>query len=124
MKPRVPRLPFLLALPCALLAAGCGRGEGEGAASAAAAAETDTTNRQALDGMSAEQVQAEASSMTPEQAEALGIVDSTIHVERLQSPDDSMVSRGPPGYGTPAAAPAPGTPAAPAAARDTAAARP
>ena len=70
--------------------------------------------------MSAEQVQAEASSMTPEQAEALGSVDSTIHVERLQSPDDSIISRGPPSA-APAAVPAAGTPAAP---RDTAAARP
>ncbi|HEV2733510.1 MAG TPA: hypothetical protein VGV85_01690 [Longimicrobiaceae bacterium] len=70
--------------------------------------------------MSAEQVQAEASSMTPEQAEALGIVASTIHVERLQSPDDSIISRGRQ-PGAPAAAPAPGTPAAPG---DTAASRP
>lgn len=119
MKARVPRLVLLLALPCVLLAAGCARGGGESAASADAAAETDTTNRQALDGMSAEQVQAEASSMTPEQAEALGIVDSTIHVERLQSPDDSIISRGPP-----SAPPAAGAPAAPALPRDTAAARP
>jgi hypothetical protein len=123
MKPRATRPVLLLALPCALLAAGCGRGGGEGAAPADAAAETDTTNRQALDGLSAEQVQAEASSMTPEQAEALGIVDSTIHVERLQSPDDSIISRGPPSA-PPAAAPTPGIPAAPAAPRDTAAARP
>ncbi len=59
--------------------------------------------------------------MTPEQAEALGIVDSTIHVERLQSPDDSIISRGPPGSAAPVAAPAAAAPAAP---RDTAAARP
>lgn len=122
MKPRVPRPLLLLALPCVLLAAGCGRDEA-GSAAAGAATESDTTNRQALDGMSAEQVQAEASSMTPEQAEALGIVDSTIHVERLQSPDDSIISRGPPSA-APAAAPAAGAPAAPAAPRDTAAARP
>jgi hypothetical protein len=106
-----------------LLAAGCARDEAGSAAAGGAAAESDTTNRQALDGLSAEQVQAEASSMTPEQAEALGIVDSTIHVERLQSPDDSIISRGPP-TAAPAAAPAAGAPAAPAAPRDTAAARP
>jgi hypothetical protein len=123
MKQRATRPALLLALPCVLLAAGCRSGGGESAASADAAAETDTTNRQALDGLSAEQVQAEASSMTPEQAEALGIVDSTIHVERLQSPDDSIISRGPPSA-APAAAPAPGIPAAPAPPRDTAAARP
>ena len=115
MTPRLPRLSLLLALPGVLLAAGCGRGGGGAAAGDSAAAETDTTNRQALDGLSAQQVEAEATSMTPEQAEALGIVDSTIHVESLQSPDDSIISRG-----QPSAAPA-GAPAAPA---DTAAARP
>ncbi|MEW5929968.1 MAG: hypothetical protein AB1941_21140 [Gemmatimonadota bacterium] len=116
MKSRLPRLPLLLALPAVLLA-GCGRGGAGGAAAAdSAAAATDTTNRQALDGLSAQQVEAEASSMTPEQAEALGIVDSTIHVESLQSPDDSIIARG-----RPSPAPAPAAPAAPA---DTAAARP
>ena len=119
MKPRAARLPFLLALPCALLAAGCGRDEGGSAAAADTTAEIDTTNRQALDGMSADQVRAEASSMTPEQAEALGIVDSTIHVESLQSPDDSIIARG-----QRAAAPAAPAPAVPTAPRDTAAARP
>lgn len=115
MKPRVPRLPLLLALPGVLLA-GCGRGGAGGeAAPDSAASATDTTNRQALDGLSAQQVEAEASSMTPEQAEALGIVDSTIHVESLQSPDDSIIARG-----RPSATPAP----APAAPADTAAARP
>lgn len=117
MKSRVPRLPLLLALPAVLLAAGCGRGGAGGAAAAdSTAAATDTTNRQALDGLSAQQVEAEASSMTPEQAEALGIVDSTIHVERMQSPDDSLIARG-----RPSAAPAVPAPAVPA---DTAAARP
>lgn len=116
MKSRVPRLPLLLALPAVLLAAGCGRGGAGGAAAADSAAATDTTNRQALDGLSAQQVEAEASSMTPEQAEALGIVDSTIHVESMQSPDDSIIARG-----RPSAAPAVPAPAAPA---DTAAARP
>ncbi|MET0396349.1 MAG: hypothetical protein ABW277_05970, partial [Longimicrobiaceae bacterium] len=95
MKSRAVRRPLVLALSCALLAAGCARDEGGSAAAAAdPAAEIDTTNRQALDGMSADQVRAEASSMTPEQAEALGIVDSTIHVESLQSPDDSIIARG------------------------------
>lgn len=114
MKPRAVRRPLLLALLCALLAAGCGRDQGGSAAAADTAAVVDTTNRQALDGMSADQVRAEASSMTPEQAEALGIVDTTIHVESLQSPDDSIIARGQ----RPAATPEPAAP------RDTAAARP
>lgn len=116
MKQRTLRLSLLLALPCVLLAAGCGREKAGGAAAADSAAEIDTTNRQALDGLSAEQVQAEASSMTPEQAEALGIVDTTIHAESPQSPDDSIIARGRPA--------APVAPALPAAPRDTAAARP
>jgi len=120
MKSRAVRHPLVLALSCALLAAACTRDEGGNAPPADAAAEIDTTNRQALDGMSADQVRAEASSMTPEQAEALGIVDSTIHVESLQSPDDSIIARGQ-RAAAPPAAPAPGAPAAP---RDTAAARP
>lgn len=120
MKSRAVRRPLFLALSCALLAAGCGRDEGGSAAAADPAAETDTTNRQALDGMSADQVRAEASSMTPEQAEALGIVDSTIHVESLQSPDDSIIARGQ-RAAAPPVAPAAGAPVAP---RDTAAARP
>ncbi len=117
MKPRAARRPLVLALSCALVAAGCGRDEGGSAAAADTTAVTDTTNRQALDGMSADQVRAEASSMTPEQAEALGIVDSTIHVESLQSPDDSIIARGQ-RAAAPPAAPMPAVP------RDTAAARP
>jgi hypothetical protein len=90
MKPSSARLALLLALPCALLGAGCGGGEGETAADAAV---TDTTNRGALDGLSAEQIEARAQPLTPEEAARMGMdVDTTIHLESLQSPEDSALA--------------------------------
>ncbi|HEX2189416.1 MAG TPA: hypothetical protein VHG51_10985 [Longimicrobiaceae bacterium] len=105
MKSSVPRRVPLLALACSLLAAGCSPGEDEAGARAAGAAEVDTTNQRALDGLSAEQMQEQARPLTPEQAEAMGMVDTTIHVESLQSPDDSVLMGGasaPPPPSTPA----------------------
>lgn len=102
MKSSVPRVVLLLALPCVLLAGACSRDEA-GGARAAGAGETDTTNQRALDGLSTEQVQEQARPLSPEQAEALGIVDTTIHVESMQSPEDSALLRGarPGGAATP-----------------------
>lgn len=101
---------FPAALLLALLAA-CGRG-GEGEKGPPDAAQMDTTNESPIDGLSREQIQRTAQPMTPEQAEALGIVDSTIHVESMSS--DS----GPPPARTDGAPPR--APAAPAAPPDTA----
>jgi hypothetical protein len=82
-----------------VLAAGCGR---SGESDTAPAAHVDTTNADALDGMSSREVQAQAEALTPEQAAARGIaVDSTIHVENLSSQDST-----PPGAS--AAPPQPG----------------
>ncbi|HEV2148235.1 MAG TPA: hypothetical protein VGR37_12595 [Longimicrobiaceae bacterium] len=91
MKATPARLALLLVLPCVLLAAGCGRG-GEGDAAADAAA-VDTTNPGALDGLSAEQIEARAQPLTPEEAARLGmIVDTSIHLESMQSPEDSALA--------------------------------
>jgi hypothetical protein len=41
----------------------------------------------AVEGLSPEQIRAQAEEMSPEQAEQLGIVDTTIHMENLANPD-------------------------------------
>ncbi|HEX2093804.1 MAG TPA: hypothetical protein VHG28_15485 [Longimicrobiaceae bacterium] len=94
------RLPVILALLGGLALGGCGRGGGEQAAAADSTA-IDTTNRDELDGLSTRQVEQQARPMTQEEAEKLGIVDTTIHVEKL-TPDADTGTAGPP-----AAAPAP-----------------
>ena len=47
----------------------------------------------AVEGLTPEQIQAEAEAMSPEEAESLGIVDSTIHVESLTSPGDTVLQQ-------------------------------
>jgi hypothetical protein len=75
----------------------CRSGDEDGAA----AARMDTTNADALDGMSSQAVEAKAEALTPEQAAARGIaVDSSIHVENLSSQDTTT-----PGASTPPAQP-------------------
>lgn len=70
-------------LACAV--AGCGSSEPE------PAAETDTTARPVVEGLSPEQLQERAEPMSPEQAEQLGIIDTSIHVERQMSVEDSLL---------------------------------
>ena len=69
---------------CLVLAACSGRGsDGE-----RGAVKMDTANTQWEDGMSAEQVQTEAKALSPEEAARMGIVvDTTIHLEQLDSRD-------------------------------------
>jgi hypothetical protein len=67
---------------------GCRREADEGAEGAPAAGVADSG---VLDGLSREEIERQAEAMTPEQAEKLGIVDTTIHLEQLTSPDDSAV---------------------------------
>lgn len=43
------------------------------------------------DGLSREQIEERASSMTPEEAERLGIIDSTIHIEPPINPDSVII---------------------------------
>lgn len=86
---------FRILLPAAFALAGC-EGDEEPPRAAAERARMDTTNQHALDGLSAEQIRARAEAMSPERAEALGIIDTTIHVESLQDPGDSILARVPP----------------------------
>jgi len=74
---------LLLAAP---LAAGCG-GEEPGAS---------PPENGAMDGLSPEQIRQQAEPMSPEQAAELGIVDTTIHMEQLTSPEDSALLAEPP----------------------------
>jgi hypothetical protein len=61
-----------------------------GDADDAPSSRVDTTNTDALDGLSSQEVEAKAEALTPEQAAARGIVvDSTIHVENLSSTDST-----------------------------------
>lgn len=92
-------------LAAALLAGGC---KGARESAAAPPVEVDTTNADELDGLSSEQIQAAARAMSPEEAAARGIVDTTIHLENLGSPDSVTV-----------AAPAPAAPSTAAAGKDS-----
>jgi len=105
--------PIRAALVAAVLLAAACKGAGETDDAAGPAASIDTTNAEALDGLSARQVAEEAKAMTPEQAAQAGIVDTTIHLENLQS-SDSL----PPGVTGPVVRPG-AQAAATAAGRDT-----
>lgn len=73
----------VLAAAAPLLAACPGRDRD----AADAAVRIDTTNEEALDGLSAEQLQRQAEPMSPEEARAMGIVDTTIHLEQERDAD-------------------------------------
>ena len=84
------RRPAAVVLPLALvacLALSACPGGGEGGADSAA--RVDTTNQDQLDGVSNEQLQAEARAMTPEEAAARGMIDTTTHLEQLGSSDSA-----------------------------------
>jgi hypothetical protein len=102
----VTRLVRLCALAAALplLAACPGRGEG----AADGTARMDTTNQDPLDGLSAEELQRRVEPMTPEEAAAMGIIDTTIHVTE-QAVDDTIPPLQPPPPGADTAPP-PGEP--------------
>jgi hypothetical protein len=76
--------PVFLPAACLALAACPGRGaDGE-----RGAVKMDTANTQWEDGMSAQQVETEAKALSPEEAARMGIVvDTSIHLEQLDSRD-------------------------------------
>lgn len=84
----------LAALAGALALAAC-RGEETPAAEPPGPPRMDTTNAEALDGMSTRELEAAARGMSPEEAAARGIVDTTIHVENLGVPDSLPPGTGP-----------------------------
>jgi hypothetical protein len=77
----VPGLARATLLVCLAVAAGGCRGKGGGAAR-----DVDVpTDTGAMGGLTPDQIRARAEPMTPAQAESLGIVDTTIHVEEMDS---------------------------------------
>ncbi len=93
---RLPRLALLLLLPCSAILSGCGRDRGEERA-AGDTVGVDTAGLGALEGLSAEQMEALARPLTPEQAAQMGMaVDTSIHLESLSSPEDSALMGGRP----------------------------
>ena len=91
-----PRLVLVAtaALATVLGASACQSREDEETPSPAA---MDTTNKQWEDGLSGQQVQQSASTMSPEEAEQRGLVDTTIHMENLGNSDsvDAATAAGP-----------------------------
>lgn len=72
-----------------VLSAACKGGDSADDGSNDPAAVIDTTNTEMLDGSSTRQVEQNAEALTPEQAEARGMVDTTIHLENLSSSDST-----------------------------------
>ena len=76
---------WLLVVPLAILSSGCGQPEEVPTEDAAA---VDTTG--AFQGLSPEEISSRAEPMSPEVAESLGIVDTTIHIENPAA-DDTLI---------------------------------
>jgi hypothetical protein len=55
--------------------------------------ETGVTDEPAVEGLTPDEIRRQAEPMSPEEAEQLGIVDTTIHVEQLATPEDSLLLR-------------------------------
>ncbi len=84
----IPRRGSAAALAlCVALSLGACAKNGDDPPADGGPADIDTTNASALDGLSNQQIEGSAEAMTPEQAQQLGIVDSSIHVENLGSAD-------------------------------------
>ena len=99
---KYPTSAVLVAGVALLAAAGCRR---DGADADARAAQIDTTNTEQLDGLSNDQVLEHAQAMTPEEAAARGMVDTTIHLENLGSQDTTPAGAAVPPGGAPSAVP-------------------
>ncbi|HEX8244924.1 MAG TPA: hypothetical protein VF541_15555 [Longimicrobium sp.] len=103
---------------CGLLLAaavlgGCGKGGDDDAASGPAV-QVDTANNTPMDGVSDAQLKAQAQPLTPEQAAAQGLVDTTTHIEDLGSQDSTPAGAANNDTATRATGASAGTPPAPA----------
>ncbi len=83
-RPSVPVVAILLSL---VLSAGCGQPEQD--------APPPPLQDPEYDGLSREEIEERASPMTPEEAERLGIVDTTIHIEPPVNPDSLLLQEAP-----------------------------
>ncbi len=79
------RAGALLVMLVAVIVSGCDRDEPQPA--------PVVGGEPVAEGLSPEEIRQQAEPMTPEQAEQLGIVDTTIHVEQLATPEDTLLRR-------------------------------
>lgn len=119
MTRRVRAAGCAVVLAAAVLA-GCGKKNAEANAANTGPAKIDTANNTPMDGVSDAQLKAQAQALTPEQAAAQGMVDTTTHIEDLGSQDSTPAGAANNDTATKAhgatgrATAAPGRPAAPA----------
>ncbi|HEX8905589.1 MAG TPA: hypothetical protein VF771_12135 [Longimicrobiaceae bacterium] len=81
----VGRLAGCGLLLAAAVLGGCKKGDGDRAAGPPV--QVDTSNNTPMDGVSDEQLKQQAQALTPEQAAAQGMVDTTTHIEDLGGQD-------------------------------------
>ncbi|MBA2671851.1 MAG: hypothetical protein H0U67_15905 [Gemmatimonadetes bacterium] len=79
------RAGALLVILVAVIVSGCGHDEPQPA--------PVVGGEPVAEGLSPEEIRQRAEPMTPEQAEQLGIVDTTIHVEEQETPEDTLLRR-------------------------------
>ena len=79
-----------LVLAAAVLG-GCGKGGGDDRAGGPPV-QVDTANNTPMDGVSDAQLKQEAQALTPEQAAAQGLVDTTTHIEDLGGQDSTRAA--------------------------------
>ncbi|HSU14650.1 hypothetical protein [Longimicrobium sp.] len=95
----------------AVVAGGCKRGGDDDRASGPPV-QIDSANNQPMDGVSDEQLKQQAQALTPEQAAAAGMVDTTTHIEDLGGQDSTPAGAANNDTATKAAGATTGTPPA------------
>jgi len=101
-----------LVLAAAVLG-GCGKG-GDDDRAAGPTVQVDTANNTPMDGVSDAQLKQQAQALTPEQAAAQGMVDTTTHIEDLGGQDSTPAGAASNDTATKAASAATASPPAPA----------
>ena len=101
-----------LVLAAAVLG-GCSKGSDDDAANGPPV-QVDTANNTPMDGVSDAQLKEQAQPLTPEQAAAQGLVDTTTHIEDLGSQDSTPAGAANNDTATRATGASAGTPPAPA----------
>lgn len=96
----------------AAVAGGCKRG-GDDDRQSGPPVQVDTANSAPMDGVSDEQLKSQAQALTPEQAAAAGMVDTTTHIEDLGGQDSTAADAVGKDTASKAAGATTGTPPAP-----------
>ncbi|HEX6748667.1 MAG TPA: hypothetical protein VF092_15320 [Longimicrobium sp.] len=100
-----------LVLAAAVLG-GCGKGDDDRASGPPV--QVDTANNTPMDGVSDAQLKQQAQALTPEQAAAQGMVDTTTHIEDLGGQDSTRAAAANNDTAAKPAGPATASPSAPA----------